>query len=152
HYGLVGPFEIERIDDRLAYPGVLELVAAGIEEPALAARRQFIRQGLALDPAVLDRRKIVACSPDPRGELFPVEIVLAGKAFEGHVAVAIELVAHGVEIVAAAVDGKIGRPIILDAVKLDVAIDLVFADLVRPRAERDFGGRFLERALRIIGL
>src|SRR5205085_5412352 len=75
HHGLVGPFEIERIDDRFAYPGILELVATGVEEPALSARRQFIRQSLALDATILDRRKVVTRSPDPRGELLAVEIV-----------------------------------------------------------------------------
>ena len=77
HDGLVGPFEIERLDQRLAHPRILELVAAGIDEPALRARRRFVGQCLALDAAVLDRRKIIARRPDPRGEFLAEQIVLA---------------------------------------------------------------------------
>ena len=65
HDGLVGPFEIEGIDQRLADPRILEFVAAGIDEPALRARRRFVRQRLALDAAVLAARENRSASPIP---------------------------------------------------------------------------------------
>src|SRR5262249_59917303 len=42
HDLLVGPFEIEGIDERFAQPLVLELFTPGIEEPALRARRRIV--------------------------------------------------------------------------------------------------------------
>jgi len=43
---LLGPLEIERVGPRASRtPRVLELVAAGVDEPALPTRRQLIRQG-----------------------------------------------------------------------------------------------------------
>ena len=41
HDGLVGPLEIERLDQRLANPRIPEFVAAGIDEPALSRPRAF---------------------------------------------------------------------------------------------------------------
>ena len=75
HDGLVGPFEIERVAQRLADARILELVAAGVDEPALRARRRLIGQRLALDAAVLDGGEIVARRPDPRGEFLAEQIV-----------------------------------------------------------------------------
>src|ERR1700732_734974 len=93
HDGLVGPFEIERIDQRLAHARILEPVAARVDEPALRAGRRVVRQRFALDATVLDGGKVITRVPDPRGELLAEQIVLAGEAFEGDIAVAIELVA-----------------------------------------------------------
>ena len=137
HDGLVGPFEIERMDQRLAHPRIPELVAAGIDEPALRARRRLVRQRFALDAAVLDRREIVARRPDPRGELLAKQIILSGEALERDVAIAIEFVTHDIEIVAAAVDRQVGAPPILDPFELDVAVDLEFR---RPCTARDADG------------
>ena len=44
HDGLVGPFEIEGVDQRLAQARVLELLAPRVEEPALRARRRLVGQ------------------------------------------------------------------------------------------------------------
>ena len=151
HDGLVGPFEIERLDQRFTDARILEFLAAGIDEPALRARRRFIGQYLALDAAILDGRKIIARRPHPGGEFLAVEIVLSGKSLERDVAVAVELVAHRVEIIAAAVDRQIGGPPILDALEFDVAIDLELPDLVGPGAKRDIERRFIERPRRVIG-
>ena len=151
HDGLVGPFEIERLDQRLAHPRVLEFLAAGIDEPALRAGRRFVGQDFALDAAVLDGREIVARRPDPRGEFLAEQVVLSGKALERDIAIAVEFVTHGVEIIAAARDRKVGAPPILDPFEFDVAIDLELPDLVRPGAERDIERRFVERPRRVIG-
>jgi len=43
-------------------------------------------------------------------KLLAVEIILARKASNATSRIAIEFVAHDIEIVAAATDGKIGRP------------------------------------------
>src|SRR5207247_3746002 len=110
---LVGPFEIERINEGLAQPLVLELLAPGIEEPALRARRRIIGDDVLLDAPVTDRRKVVARRPDARGKFLAEQIGFAGETFEGDVAIAIELVAHDVEIVVPARDRKIGAPPVL---------------------------------------
>src|SRR5258705_10440636 len=152
HDGLVGPFEIERIADRLADARILEFFAADVEKPALRARRRIVRKQFALDAAVGHRRKIVARVPYPGGELFPKKVVAPGETFESDIAVAVEIVPQSIEIVAAAIDRKIGAPPILDALKFNETIDLEFRHLVRPATERRFEGCFIERARRVIAL
>src|SRR6201999_4249419 len=102
---------------RLAHARVLEFVAAGIDEPALRARWRFVGQGLALDAAVLDRREIVARRPDPRGEFFAKQIIPGGEPLEGDITVAIELITYHIEVIAAARDGQIAAPPILDTLE-----------------------------------
>ena len=152
HDALVGPFEIERLDQRLAHARILELVAADVDEPALRARWRFVGQDLALHPSVLDGGKIVARRPYPRREFLAVQVVLRGEAFECDLAVAVELVAHRVEIKDAARYREIGAPPVLDAVIFDIAVGFEFSDLVRPAAERDIERGFVERPRRVIGL
>src|SRR5437868_10739967 len=93
HNGLVGPFEIERINQRLADAGILEFIAASVDEPALRARWRLVGQCLELDATILDSRKIITRRPDPRRELLAEHIALGGKPLERDVAVAIEFVA-----------------------------------------------------------
>src|SRR5579859_822387 len=102
HDGLVGPLEVEGLDQSLANAGISKLVAAGIDEPALRAGRRLVGQGLALDAAVLDGGKIVSRRPYPRGELLAIEVAPCGKSLERHVAIPVEFVAHNIEIIAAA--------------------------------------------------
>src|SRR3977135_3344322 len=101
HDVLVGPFEIEGENERLAHALVLELLAPRVEEPALRTRGRLVGDDIALDAAVLDRRSIIAGRPDTRGEFLAEQVVLAGKTFVGNVAVAAEFEAHGVEIIIA---------------------------------------------------
>src|SRR5258705_3554989 len=151
HDGLVGPFEIECLDQRFTDARIPEFLAAGIDEPALRPRRRFIGQYLALDAAILDGWKIIARRPHPGGEFLAVKVVLSGKSLERDVAVAVELVAHVVEIIRAAVDRQIGGPPIPDALEFDVAIDLELPDLVWPGAKRDIERRLIERPRCVIG-
>src|SRR6202030_4484193 len=90
--------------------------------------------------------------PYPRGELFAKQVIAAGEAFEGDIAITVEFEPQSIEIVAAAIDRKVGAPPILDALELDEAIDLEFRNLVRPAAERNVECRFIERMRRVIGL
>ena len=103
---------------------------------------------VALDAAVLDRREIVARRPDARGELLAEQIALGGEAFEADVAVAIEFVAHDVEIVLPARDRQVGAPPVLDALVFDVAAGLEAADLVGAGAERRLERGLVERRAR----
>ncbi len=96
-------------------------------------------------------RKIVARRPDARGELLSEEIVARGEALEGDVAVAIIFVAHDIEIVLAAGDGKIGAPPILYPLVFDEAAGLEAADAIGTGAERHFQRRILEIPRRIVG-
>src|SRR5437867_2075012 len=101
HYRLVGPLEVEGVNEGLAQALVLELFVPGVEEPALRARRRLVRDHVALDAPVLERREIVARRPDARGELLAEEIILAGEPFERDVAVPVVFEAQNVEIVLA---------------------------------------------------
>src|SRR6202022_1001469 len=152
HDGLVGPLEIERIAERFAHARILEFVAPGVEEPALRARWRIVRKQFALDAAVHQRRKIVARVPYPRGELLAKQVIAAGEAFEGDIAVAVEIEPQSIEIVAASIDGKISAPPIPDALKLDETIDLEFRHFVGPGSQRNIERRFIERMGRVIGL
>ena len=73
------------------------------------------------------------------------QVALAGEAFEGDVAVAIELVAQDVEIVLPARDREIGAPPVLDPVVFDEAADLETPDLVGAAAERRLERRLVKR-------
>src|SRR2546422_11752668 len=107
HQGLVGPFEIERIDEGFTQPFILELLASRVEEPALRTGGRVIEDGIALDAPVTDRRKVVTRRPDARGKLLAEEIGLAGESFEGDIAVAVKFVAHDIEVVESARDRQI---------------------------------------------
>ena len=110
HDVLVGPFEIEGVDQRLAQAAVLELRAPRIDEPALRAGRRVVGNTRALDAAVLEGGKIVARRPGARGELLAEQIVAGGEALEADLAVAVIFVAHGVEIVRARAPPADRRP------------------------------------------
>src|SRR5262249_13059429 len=143
-------FEIERVDEGFAQPPVLELLPPRVEEPALRARGRIVGEDVALDAALADGRKVVAGSPDTRGELLAEEIGFAGEALEGDVAIAIELVAHRVEIVLPAPDRQIGTPPVLDPIVFDEAAGLETADLVGPAAKRRLERGLVERMLGIV--
>ncbi len=151
HDGLVGPFEIERLDQRFAHAWIFEFLAAGIDEPALRARRRFVGQCFAFDAAVLHRREIIARRPYPCRELLAEQIALGGKPLERDVAIAIEFVTHVIEIITAARNRKVGAPPVFDPLEFDVAIDFELPHLVRPRSQRDIERRFIERPRRVIG-
>ncbi len=133
HDGLVGPFEVEGVDQRFAQLAVLELLPPRIEEPALRAGRRVVGQHLALDPAVADSGEIVARRPDARGEFLAEQIVLAGEALEGDVAVAVKFVAQDVEIVLAARRPADRRPTSPSPDRIRYS--------VRPRSGRPYRGR-----------
>src|SRR4051794_6167254 len=147
HDGLVGPFEVEGADQRLAHLGMLELGAACVDEPALRARRRVVRNLLALDPAALERRKIVTRVPDARSELLAERVALGREALEADIAVAVIFVAQRVEVVLAAAHRQVGAPPVGDALVFDETPGLEPADAISPAAERRVERRFIERTL-----
>ena len=151
HDRFVGPFEIERQDQRLADARIPEFLAAGIEEPALRARGRLVGQCFELDAAVLDGGEIVTRRPHPRREFLAEQVVLRGEALEGDVAIPIEFVTHDIVIVEAARNRKVGAPPVPDPLELDVTVDLEFPDLIGPGAEWGIEGRFVERMHRVPG-
>src|SRR5437763_3563540 len=134
HDRFIGPLEVERVDEGLAQALVLELLAPGVEVPALRTGRRLVGNYVTLDASVLERRKFVARRPDARGELLAKEIILGGEAFERDIAVPIIFEAHGVEIVLADEDRQLRAPPVLHAFEFDVTPDLEAGDLVRTRA------------------
>ena len=136
HDVLVGPFEVEGEPDRLAHPRILELLAPGVEVPALDARGRAVVQRLLLHPPVLDGGEIVGRRPEARG-VFLVVVDRAGlERLEGDLPLAIIFEAQPVEIVLPEVDRQLGAPIVRVAREFDEPALLEGLDLVRTGAER----------------
>src|SRR5262245_41057759 len=110
HDLLVGPFEVECIDEGFAQPLVLELFPPGIEEPALRARRRIVGDDVTLHAPLADRREVVARCPGARGEFLPEQIASGSKSLEGNFAIAVIFIAYAVEIVLPAPDRPGGTP------------------------------------------
>src|SRR5947208_14660685 len=108
HDVLVGPFEIECIDEGLAQTLVLESFPSGIEEPTLRARGRIIGDYVALDAPLADRRQVVAGCPGARGEFLPEQIAFGGEPLEGNFAIAVIFIAHDIEIILPACDRQVG--------------------------------------------
>ncbi len=151
HDGLVGPFEIERIDESFPQPLVLEDVPPSIEEPALRSRRRIVRNHVTFDATVANRRKIVARRPDARGELLLEQVALGGETLERHVAIAVVFVADDVEIVLPARYRQVAAPPILDPLVFDIAPGLEAPDLVGAAAQRHVQRRLVEGTAAVVG-
>src|SRR5262245_11896880 len=113
HDILVGPFEIESVDQGFAYALVFELVAPRIDKPALSTRRRIIGQHAALDASVLECREIVACRPEACREFLAKQIIFGSKTFKRDVAIAIIFEPNHVEIILPARNRKVGAPPVL---------------------------------------
>src|SRR5215471_8118698 len=140
HDLLVGPFEIECIDEGLPQTLILQVFPSRIEEPTLRARGGIVWNNIALDVPLADRRKVVASRPSPRCKFFPEQIASGSKPLEGNFAIAVIFIAHDVEIVLPAPDRQVGPPPVFHSLVFDVAAGLETSDFVRAAAER-----YLER-------
>ncbi|MNC28414.1 hypothetical protein D3C75_766180 [compost metagenome] len=97
--------------------------------------------------AAAHRREVVAVGPVLRLVL-DVDVELAGlEGFEGHRAVAIELVLDAVDVVLAAVDRQVLAPVVLHPFKHQPAPRLDLGDAVGAAAQRRLEGGGLEVAL-----
>ncbi|CAH0266011.1 hypothetical protein SRABI106_02930 [Rahnella aquatilis] len=141
---LVHPVKIKSQSDGFAHLAVGELRAMDIEcQPAgilrcLIFHISFNDKVFAEITALILRRPIFR-----RG--FHAEIKRAGlKRLQRHIVVEVIVVADGVKIIAAPVDGQIGRPVIRHAGIGDVLTEFVIADAVRPAARRRCTQRFIE--------
>src|SRR5262245_37012027 len=108
HNVLIGPFEIECIDEGFAQAPVLEFLASRVEEPALCARRGIIGHDVAPDSPFADSRKVVARCPRARGKLLPEKVASGGETLEGNFAIAVVLITQNIEVVLPAADRQIG--------------------------------------------
>src|SRR5258708_37731848 len=79
HDGLVGPFEIERLDQRFAHPRISEFFAAGIYEPAPRAGRGFGGERFPFEPALPDAGGGITRRPYPRPTPFTEKRESSGK-------------------------------------------------------------------------
>src|SRR4029450_10490451 len=128
---LVGPLEIERVDQRLAHAPVFKFLAPRIDKPSLGTRRRIVGQHVALDASVLEGRKVIARRPETRREFLAEEIIPACKALEPDFPVTVILEPQHIEIILPARNRKFRAPPILHPLKLDEMTDLELSDLVR---------------------
>src|SRR5262250_2842644 len=110
HDLLVGPFEIECIDEGLPQTLIPQFFPSRIEEPTLRARGGIVWNDIALDVPLADRREVVACRPSPRYKFFPEQIASCSEPLEGNFAIAVIFVAHDVKIVLPAPDWQVRPP------------------------------------------
>src|SRR5262249_47493590 len=150
HDLLVGPFEIECIDEGLPQTLILQFFPSRIEKPTLRARRGIVWNNIALDAPLADRREVVARRPGARGEFLPEQIASGSKSLEGNFAIAVIFVAHNVKIVLPAPDRQLGTPPVFHSLVLDMAPGLETSDLIRAATERYFERGFVEPAGSII--
>src|SRR5262249_19910739 len=136
HDFLVGPFEVECIDEGLPQMLILQFFTSRIEEPALRARRRIVGDDVTLDAPLADRREVVARCPGPRGEFLPEQIASGSKSLEGNFAIAVIFVAHNVKVVLPTPDRQVGTPPVFHSLVLDMAAGLETSHLVRAAAER----------------
>src|SRR5262249_37183742 len=148
HDLLVGPFEIECIDEGLPQTLILQFLPSRIEKPTLRARGGIVWNNIALDVPLTDRREVVACRPSARRKLFPEQIASCSEPLEGNFAIAVIFVAHNVKIVLPAPDRQVSTPPVFHSLVLDMAAGLETSDLVRAAAERHLQRRLIEWTLR----
>src|SRR6266403_723162 len=79
HDLFVGPFEVECIDEGLPQTLILQFFPSRIEEPTLRTRGGIVRNDIALDVPLADRREVVACRPSPRCKLFSEQIASGAR-------------------------------------------------------------------------
>src|SRR2546429_8614494 len=144
HDLLVGPFEIECIDESLPQMLILQFFPTGIEEPTLRARGGIAWNNIALALPLADRREVVACRPSSRGKFFPEQIASCCESLEGNCAIAVIFIAHDVKIVLPAPDRQVEPPPVCHSLVLDMASGLETSDLVRATAERHLERGFVE--------
>ena len=142
----VGPLEVEQQADGFAYAGVLEYRAAQVEDETLHAPGAVVMQFFADDAAVAHRRRLVGGGPVLRDALF-VEVELPGlEGFQGDGQVAVGIYNHGIEVVEAAIDRQVPRPVILDRLVAYRAPRVDLGDAVRAAAQRRFQAGLAEVA------
>src|SRR5215813_9721928 len=144
HDLLVGPFEIECINEGLSQTLILQFFPSRIEEPTLRARGGIVWNNIPLDVPLADRREVVACRPSPRCKFFPEQIASGSESLEGNFAIAVIFVAHNVKIVLPAPDRQVGPPPVFHSLVLDMTARLETSDLVRAAAERYVERGFVE--------
>src|SRR4029079_15024694 len=133
---LVGPLEIEGEVECLAYPAVLKLGAAQIENEALHRLRALDRDLLAPNEAFTHRAEIVSRRPVLRARLLPVIEIPGLQALKGDSLVAVIVEPNLVVVPLASVHGEVLAPIVGDALIGDRAPGRRLLDAVGTRAER----------------
>src|SRR5262249_31523946 len=121
HDLLVGPFEVECIDEGFPQTLILQFFPSRIEEPTLRARRGIVWTDVALAAPRGNRREVVARCPGARGEFLPEQIASGSEPLEGNFAIAVIFVAHNVKIVLPAPDWQVGAPPVFHSLVLDMA-------------------------------
>ena len=142
--GVVDPFEIEQMQDRLAHADIGEDRPARVEHQAVHALGQAVGE-FFLDHAPLrQRRKIVSRLPAARIGLHAQVVEAFLERLEMRVAVAVIVEADGIEIPQAAVDRQIAPPIIRIAREADAFARLDRTDAIGTAAEQRRECRLLE--------
>src|SRR4029077_15556809 len=151
HDRLVGPFKIKGANKGLAQAPVLELLKPAVEKPTRGARRRIVGDDILLHTPIANRRKVVPRSPGAGRELLAKQVIFRGKAFEGHLAIPVILIADQIEIVLTARNRQIGAPPIFHPFVFDVAAWLETSDLVRAATQWRLEGALVEWMSGVIG-
>src|SRR5262249_24252 len=144
HDLLVGPFEIECIDEGLAQTLILQFFPSRIEEPTLRARRGIVWNNIALNLPLADRREVVARCPGARGEFLPEQIASGSKSLEANFPIAVLFIATDLQFFLPPCDRAGEPPPVLPSLVLDRGAGLEPSHLVRAAAERYLERCFVE--------
>jgi hypothetical protein len=117
----VDPLEIEAERDRLPHARIAEAGPALVERLAVEIGAQLARKFALHHASVLERGKIVGGGPGARGKLAAPRDFALLECLEGRIAVPVEIDADSIEVIEAAPDGQVARPIVLHALILDEA-------------------------------
>ena len=137
---------------RVAHPAVGEDLPPRVEDEGGHAGRAAVGQDFALHAPVRDGGKVVGGRPALAGEFQPKVVLARLERLDHHVAVAVIVVAHAVEIVLAPVDREVAPPVTGIAAVDDAAPGIHLLDAIGAAADRGDQRGLLEFHIGVIGL
>ena len=135
--GLVDEFEVERVEQRLAHPPVLEDGPTHVEDEAGHAGRSAMRDLRLDDGAGIHRRKRVVGGPFRRAALAVDRDLAGGEGLEADPGICEVVIPDPVEVMQPPVVGDVPPPIVRIAVERDEATGLEIPDDVGAGSDRD---------------
>ena len=132
----IHPFKIKGQGDGFSHPSVAEHRALNIKRQPTRILGGFVFLLIFDDVMIREIFTGITCRP-VFGIVFKTQVKRSGlKRFKGDVVIQIVVVADGIKVPAATVDGQISGPIIVDARIDNVLTHLPFRDAIRTAGER----------------